>query len=53
MSHLVTTVTSLSSIRLILEDTADKFFDVDEKEVVVGGVQRLLLMARSGAGTTG
>jgi hypothetical protein len=37
MSHLVTTVTLLSSDRSVLGDDGDVIFDVDDKEVVVGG----------------
>jgi hypothetical protein len=36
-SHLVSAVTSLSSDRSIVGDDADVIFDVDDKEVVVGG----------------
>ncbi len=36
-SHLVTAVTSLSSDRSIIGDNTDVIFDVDDKEVVVGG----------------
>ncbi len=36
-SHLVTAVTSLSLDRSIVGDNADVIFDVDDKEVVVGG----------------
>ena len=36
-SHLVTAVTLLSSVRLIVGDNTNVIFDVNDKEVVVGG----------------